>query len=62
MTEGDPSVVGTRTGGGVRSRTGLVLRVGGDLSLPADRLPAAVGDVAAEFAVQLLNDVRALPF
>lgn len=59
--EGDPAAVGTRTGGGMRSRGGLVIRVAPDFAVAAGDVTRMVGDVAAELAVRVLNDVRALP-
>lgn len=59
--EGDPTKVGARSSSGMRSRTGLTLRVEPSFSVTRSALINSTGDVAAELAARLINDVRALP-
>ena len=58
---GDPTRVGSRNGGSMRTRRGLAIRVGPEFSVDRDQLVEGIGDMAAELAARVLNDVRQLP-
>jgi hypothetical protein len=59
--EGDPTAVGTRTSGSMRSRGGLAVRVAPDFAVAVGDVTRNAGDIAAELAVRMLNDVRTIP-
>lgn len=60
VREGDPAQVGTRTSGPAGMGDGLVIRVGADFSVSTQAVTTSSGDVAAELAARILNDLRAL--
>jgi uncharacterized protein DUF4062 len=59
--EGDPQQVGTRTGGAMRSREGLTIRVGSDFAVESQVLGSLIGEVAAELAARVINEIQNLP-
>ncbi len=60
LNEGDPSRIGQQNGGGMRMREVDIL-IEPTFAVARGQLTAAAGDLAAEIATRLLNDVRQLP-
>jgi hypothetical protein len=58
--EGDPSRVGDRNRGQMRMTTGAVIRVGGDIVIPARALAGHFGDLGADLSLRTLQDLRSL--
>jgi hypothetical protein len=59
--DGDPNQVGSRSSGSMRGREGLTIQVGGDFAIERNELTNHIGDIAAELAIRMHNDVRSLP-
>ncbi len=61
VREGNPADVGTRTSGSMTTRSGLSIRTNPDFTVSRASLTTSTGDLAAELATRLANDVRAMP-
>jgi len=59
--EGDPGEVGPRSAGSLRSQSGLTIVLEPKFVVGAEDLRRTTGDVAAELAARIVNDVRRLP-
>jgi hypothetical protein len=60
VNEGDPSRIGQQNSGGMRMRE-VDIVIEPTFAVARDHLNAAAGELAAEIATRLLNDVRQLP-
>ena len=58
--EGDPADVGTRSSGTMRTTRGQTITLDPTFYVRADDITRATGELAAEMAMRLLNEIRAL--